>query len=325
MKTVIYACDENYVSLTLVSCTSLLVHNPATHIVLLGFNLSEESFDLVRNQVVARSGTFTAIDVSEQIQRLAAAGTCAYVSYAVYARLFIADMLKNEHGKVLYLDCDTLVRGSLDELFSLDLHGHATALGFDCVHKRYKTVVNLPSDKAYYNSGVMLIDLDAWRAHHCTETLLSEIDHPHGRNPLGDQDIIVRALNDDIAPLSPRFNFLSQFFMLDYGGVQALTGKRVGCFTSKAEYNAAKADPVVCHFSGNTFGRPWCSASRHPLRAEYREACETCDVTDLSRLDKPLPLAYQVQYLLWHILPQWLFNIANRLLLRTHLLVTYHR
>ena len=47
-----------------------------------------------------------------------------------FSRLFISELLPDVE-RVVYLDCDTLVRGSLKELFTMDLHGKPIAMAFN--------------------------------------------------------------------------------------------------------------------------------------------------------------------------------------------------
>lgn len=297
---IIYASDDNYAGLTAVSAVSLLKHNPGAHIHLLGCNLKPESIDVIKSRVERHGGTFTYLDASPAINRLKAIGANSYVSYAVYARIFIPDLMPNETGKVLYLDCDTLVAGSLDELFATDLHGHPLALAPDVIHPRYKKVISLPANRPYYNTGVLLMDLAAWRTARCSERLTEELLHPHGINPLGDQDIIVRTLNSEIEPLAPRWNFLSQYFLL-----------------------RRKDRPAIYHFSGNTLGRPWFTSSRHPLRETYRQAAAEAGLPEVTEQHRPLSLEYKIQYWLYRLLPPALFKPICNLMYRAHIRLTY--
>lgn len=296
----IYASDDNYVGLTAISAVSLLKHNPGAHIHLLGCNLKQKSIDLVRSRVERHGGTFAYLDASPAINRLKAIGATSYVSYAVYARIFIPELMPTETGKVLYLDCDTLIVDSLDELFATNLYKHPLALAPDVIHPLYKKVISLPQDRPYYNTGVLLMDLAAWRAAKCSERLAAELLHPHGMNPLGDQDIIVRVLNDEIVPLDYRWNFLSQYILL----------RR----TKK---------PAIHHFSGNTLGRPWFTSSKHPMRETYRQAAAEADLPEVAEQQRPLPLEYKVQYWLYRLLPRTLFRPICNLMYRAHIYLTY--
>lgn len=297
---IIYASDDNYAPLTAISAVSLLKHNPGAEIILLGYQLKDKSIATVETRVRKHGGVFRYLDASPAVGKLVEIGATSYISYAVYCRIFIPELMAEDHGKVLYLDCDTLVAGPLDELFDTNLQGQPLALAPDAVHPAYKRVISLPPDKPYFNTGVVLIDLDSWRGHHCTERLLEELAHPHGRNPLGDQDIIVRTLNDEIKNLPRRWNFLSQYFFLH-----------------------TNESPAIYHFSGNTLGRPWFSSSKHPMRATYKAIAMEAELPQVAEQTRPMPFEYKVQYWLFKLLPAILFKPICNLMYRTHIRLTY--
>jgi len=75
--------------------------------------------------------------------------------------------------RAVYLDADVLVRSSLRELFAIDLAGKSTAAAADLPeHPTVGTLGVLPgrpererfSSHPYINSGVVVLDLRAWRA-----------------------------------------------------------------------------------------------------------------------------------------------------------------
>jgi len=89
---------------------------------------------------------------------------------ANYARLLIPDLLPDQVKKVIYMDIDTLVLGEISELWNLSLEGYALGAVHD-----WNGVVNdallIPNYEElgfsdggkYFNSGVLLIDLERWR------------------------------------------------------------------------------------------------------------------------------------------------------------------
>jgi lipopolysaccharide biosynthesis glycosyltransferase len=89
----------------------------------------------------------------------------------VYGRLLLDRLLPKEVERVLYLDCDTMVRRPIEELYDIDLGGLALAAVADPFHDGIKLGRDIktkqsPFDSAqpYFNSGVMLIDLKAFAA-----------------------------------------------------------------------------------------------------------------------------------------------------------------
>ena len=320
--TIAYASDRNYAALTAISAVSALRHNPGTRIVLLGYNLEADAQELVRSRVEKAGGEFVYKDVSPAIGKLVEQGVCPYTSYAAYARIFIPEVLEEE-GRLLYLDCDTLVDGPLGELFAIDLQNKPFALGYDCILSHFKRYIRQPQELPYYNTGVMLIDLAAWRSHRCTERVLAELAHPGGPNPLGDQDIIVRVFPQETYPIDPKWNFLSQFFMLSYKGLRRIVGEGENLLFSVEAYDEARQRPVIYHFSGHTLGRPWFTSSRHPMRKLYHSVAQSADLAAAAEQVRPMPIPYRVQYLLYRLLPQGLFDRVCRWLYRLHVRLTY--
>lgn len=299
-RTFVYACDDNYAALTAISAVSLLRHNPGARICVLGYGLKPASVQLIQDRIERQDGDFRILDATTRIAALAKEGCTSYVSYAVYTRIFIPELLPDEDSRILYLDSDTLVADDLSPLFERDLHGHPLALAPDVVHPKYKNVIGLPDACTYYNTGVLLMDLATWRTCNCTARLLEELAHPHGLNPLGDQDIIVRTLNSEIEPLEPRWNFLSQYFLL-----------------------RRPIDAAVYHFSGHTLGRPWYTSSRHPLREAYRQAAADAELAEFAEQVRPMSPEYRLQAFLFKLLPHWAFTPISNLLYRTHIRLTY--
>ena len=316
--TAIYASDKNYAALTAISAVSLLKHNPGAKIVLLGYNLESDAQELVRSRVEKAGGVFEYKDVSSAISELKAKGYAGYTSYAAYARIFIPQVLDGE-GRVLYLDCDTLVNGSLEDLLAMDLEGNPFSLAIDCVPCAYKRVINHPLDLPYYNSGVMVIDLGEWRKRRCTERFLDELANPKGPNILGDQDIFVRVFPNETTLMPPKWNFISHFFLFSYSGVaRVVGGKRLVRFTEE-QYREAQRDPRIFHFLGNTLGRPWYTSSRHPMREAYRKAAKEAGLEETAEQTKPMTADYKLQYWLHRILPQPLFDVACNCLYRLNI------
>src|SRR5690606_10417736 len=88
----------------------------------------------------------------------------------VYARLLIAQLLPQEVGRAIYLDCDMMVRWPVESLFEMDMDGKPLAAVQDPLATwvigqrdiRDKTDI-FDTALPYFNSGMLLIDLDQWR------------------------------------------------------------------------------------------------------------------------------------------------------------------
>ncbi len=88
------------------------------------------------------------------------------ITPTVYARLFLAEALPDDARRCIYADCDLLFRRDVAELWETDLGGHvlgAVDNGLWDDPTTYQRRLGL-EHPAYFNSGVMLVDVDAWRA-----------------------------------------------------------------------------------------------------------------------------------------------------------------
>lgn len=84
-------------------------------------------------------------------------------SLSQYARLFVSSDLPSNLGRVLYLDCDIIVKKSIRELWNLRLHQKTIGALMDAFSKYYRMNIGLKENDIMFNSGVMLIDLDKWK------------------------------------------------------------------------------------------------------------------------------------------------------------------
>ena len=153
-----------------------------------------------------------------------------HVTTAAYARLFAPRLLPSELGRVIYLDSDLLVLADLAALWAEPLAG-AVCLAVpdvscpwvDCasalpnyercrhylgVHPaipNYRELGMLPSDP-YFNSGVLVMDLQQWRADDITRSALEILDR-HRRHVLWlDQYALNVALHRRWRPLELAWN-----------------------------------------------------------------------------------------------------------------------
>ena len=87
-------------------------------------------------------------------------------SYATYYRRLLSELLPNDINRVLYLDGDIIVMDSLNERWSTDMHDKAIAAVPDSYNNKIEHYNRLhyPQPLGYFNAGVLLINLDYWRA-----------------------------------------------------------------------------------------------------------------------------------------------------------------
>ena len=150
-------------------------------------------------------------------------------SRAVFRRLFLDDILPTHFERIVTVDSDMLiVRPGLKRLESFDLRDKPLAAAFDMIFlmdfkgdalarqfQRSRRALGLALDMPYFNAGLMAIDRAAWRAEKLTEQVTKALRDEPKRYPFMEQDALNATLKGNFMALSPRFNFMGDFFLLD--------------------------------------------------------------------------------------------------------------
>lgn len=130
---------------------------------------------------------------------------------SAWGRVFIPELLTHESGNVLYMDIDVLVCQDLTELFQVDLSGKAIGVVFEIFSEagsHFNERLDIPlSCSGYFNSGVMLMNVDFFREHGLVNTVLEYADNYRDRLICPDQDALNGALCGETLPLHPRWNW----------------------------------------------------------------------------------------------------------------------
>ena len=184
------------------------------------------------------------------------------ISRVMWYRLLLGDLLPDA-GRVLYLDCDTLVVDDISRLSALDLRPHPIAAVTNVFPK---DLSDIPArlgiaPGAYFNSGVLLMDLDAWRADGHGPAIARLAREDPGRLVFPDQDALNIWLAHSRHPLHPRWNAQNSVFYFSWAedvfGAEAV--------------REARSDPAILHFEGPAHAKPWHAGSTHPYRDTYLE------------------------------------------------------
>jgi len=212
---ILYATDKNYLELCATSLYSLL--EKASHplsVYIIESDLGDEKSKL---QEVAKkfNSDITFIPIADISSKLIAAGIPPYRGgYSPYARFFITDYITE--GKILYLDCDILVKGDVTEILNFDADGKPIAAVADQCSSYVNPLIGLGKNDVYFNSGVLLFDAEKCHETNVSDRFLEAVKTIDLKNTFlgADQDIMNRAFYGQIGklPLKSNMMFTSRFF-----------------------------------------------------------------------------------------------------------------
>jgi lipopolysaccharide biosynthesis glycosyltransferase/UDP:flavonoid glycosyltransferase YjiC (YdhE family) len=274
--TVFFAADRGFAAILEVALFSLLQHNRrhrlTVHLALTGVpDIQCERFKHIAQSFNARL-VFHTIDLSS----LPPLPTNSSIPVASYFRLLVPELVDDGAERALYLDCDLIVMADIGALWNMQLDGAVLAAVRDPgADRTNRTSLGLSAGHFYFNSGVMLIDLAAWRREKVTESAFDFVSRFPGRAARNhDQDVLNACLDGRVAYVSPRWNFMPY-----------LSGTRE--HDEYADIVSGVTPPCIIHFAGKN--KPWvASVPDDEWNAHYRTARDALSRLDWSAFQAPV-------------------------------------
>lgn len=167
---ILLAFNSNYYMPALVLLKSLLVNNQWCREIRIYVLYSDLKPGEMRrfSQVAEESGIAKAIFLPVETDTFQDAPLhLKWISRETYYRLLAQEMLPESVERVLYLDVDMIVMGSLEEFYHQDFEGKllvaCNRYGLGGVDPKRLEQLTLPRDTIYFNAGTLLYDLAGQR------------------------------------------------------------------------------------------------------------------------------------------------------------------
>lgn len=222
-------------------------------------DLAQDSLHALAAEVQAAGARFEAHVVAPE--RIAGLGVLPRIPAVMWYRVLTPELLP-EVDRLLYLDCDTLVCERLDELWQRELGGDLAAAcenAFDQGRPAHLSRLGLADTQPYFNSGVLLLNLDQWRAEGTSARIVELARARAAQLCWPDQDALNLALVGRWQALHPRWNTQNALY------VSRAARRQIGA----ARVREATRRPGIVHFEGPGFCKPWHPLCKHPRRAHY--------------------------------------------------------
>jgi lipopolysaccharide biosynthesis glycosyltransferase len=271
--TIICSTDDNFVQHCSVMLTSVLLSNDRVTVWLLTEGLTEFNINILKNEVESKGGVFNYVEVdSEIISKLPMPkkDSLSHISPATYYRLLVSEILPYSVDKAIYLDCDIIVRGSLNELWNIDISNYAVG----AVHQMWHEVedayrLGYPLEYGYFNAGVLLINLEYWRKYSISKKLVNYLTSNFETILMHDQDALNAVLYNKSFILPCKWNMLHFFFFPDSKTIKGVFNGAIVNeyleYKNQLKYN--RKNPIVVHYVSKP--KPWQKNCFHPFVSEY--------------------------------------------------------
>lgn len=309
---VLYGCNDPYAPFVGVSICSLLENNKKSNeidIYVMSDEISEDNISRLKKQVQSYGvgRTIKVVDSVSIIEEFKATGVPDYRgSYAAFLRLAFEKAVDESVDRLLYLDSDTIVVGDLSPLFEMDLGDNCIGAVADCLGDMVKPLIDFEKNDFYLNSGVLLINVPAWKRDNITGKIIEMIKEGKLTNPSGgDQEYILYATKDKIKVLDPKYNL--QPFHMEYSNKQYFKVYAQEGYYSEPVLEDSINNPVILH-TFRYLGRfPFHKDNIHPAKAEFEKYKALSQWADMEAQIKEIPLFIKFEIVLYRILPKTLF------------------
>ena len=179
--------------------------------------------------------------------------TREHFSKAMYGRLLIPE-LKTEIHKAIYTDVDVIFCDDIQLLFDEDLKNYVIGAVWEDYMERngnnenHLSRLGIPAGHHYFNSGLLLIDMDLWRAGNYSQQLFQAEQKLRSVLKFPDQDLLNYCFADKYLQLNEKYS---------------VTAPRA----RKHSKHGKLFDCVIRDFEGGK--KPWLC---HPLMIEQKKS-----------------------------------------------------
>lgn len=228
-----------------VMCASLFEHNPQHQfeIFLIYDHIAEEEKEKIEMlfQKYQQKITFISFKLNDLIAKYPLSN---HAHYANYYRLFLTELLPQEVKKVIYLDCDLLVLTDVMPLWEMnekEINRYSLWAVSEGTSEPKAQALGIENPENYFNSGVMLINLQKWREENLLDKFMSFVQSYPEKIELWDQDVLNAVCKD-------------------YGLLPS-------AWNTKSCQNIKKKKIYILHYTG--IHKPWHYLSKHNHKNLY--------------------------------------------------------
>ena len=308
---VLYLSDSNYAAFAGTSIISLFENNrhfKQIDVWLIDDNLGDEHRNKLLQVADTYHRTIHFLDMSEGIRKLKEIGAPKYRnSYTTYLKLFAFGLLPQELERIFFIDSDSIVVGALDEIPSFDMKGNAVAAVKDVLCHDYMVSLGFPTEDNWYNMGVMLVDLHAWRRNRCEERIIESMKKRCAYVAV-DQDLLNITLHGEITTLPPRYNATPHHYVYKHKDV--MKHFPWTDFYDEQEIAESREHPVIHHFERFLGQSPWHRNNIHPFTSDFDRYFYISPWKDMEKKPAPRSFTFWLERLLYRVLPKkWFLAI----------------
>ena len=218
------AIDDGYVKYAYVMLTSLFENNDGVTVFILQNNLKQESRVILAELAKKYNNEieFIEVEIDDETKKLLPLNAW---KIQTYYRLFLVDALLENLERIIYLDSDMIITGSLRKLYNIELGKNVIAAYANpkpdekISERRADIFRELYADRAYgyFNAGFLLCDLKKMRGRYNFKYYMDALGKLEYKVYTPDQDILNVVHYDEVLLIDEIYNFeVCSWYEKDY-------------------------------------------------------------------------------------------------------------
>ncbi len=252
---IVYCSNTKYLPHLAASLISLLSNNRRISfcIYIINNDIDEIGFLKLRN--ITNDFNCNLFDIKVQEALFENFKLSGHIDKQTYYRLLIPNLVNAK--RVVYLDADLIVLGSIEKILNIDLLDYPIAAVENPGFKNH-SLLGMNPDSKYFNAGVLVMNLEMWRSENLANKVINFIQTNSNLIEFWDQCALNAILNGRWFPLDPAYNFQASFYNIE---------NQKNLVYKNEDIISASNNPIIVHFSGSS--KPWHIHNKHPYRKKY--------------------------------------------------------
>lgn len=310
MISVLYACNAAYLRQTITSAASVLMHNERVHLYMAIDGMTEGIRYEIENTLCRWKPKLTFVCLEELLSSVQPKQGDRHPR-TIYAKLFMESCVTED--RILYLDSDVIVNGSLEELFCRNMEQEYVAGVMMPYSSKLKQKIGAFAKTPYICDGVVLVNMELWREAGLTQRCQTYIEQCAGEPPMLSEGTLNHVCGEKIGVLSPEYNLMPSMLVYRCSQIKALFF--ADCYYEEVDFEKARTWPRIVHFMNELYNRPWYEPCDHPMRQLYLQT-EKEVYGENQRIRQDLPFHTRQTRVLRKYLPfclfKGLYHLKNR-------------
>ncbi|MDF9844046.1 MULTISPECIES: glycosyltransferase [unclassified Paenibacillus] len=230
-------------------------------------------------------------------------------SKIIFSKMYLHKI--EEIEKIIYIDCDMIVKDSFYELWEMSMEKYLVAGVRMPTPIQYIQKFSSGNNDKYINGGFILFNLENWRSFNVEEKI-KEFMVRHKNDIYIEENIICNICKDSILVLHPKYNLNGLMIAFNSFQIKKISDEKN--YYSQKLIEEAKNFPTIIHFSSEIYNRPWFRNCNHPYKDEYLKYLKVSPWSSMKLEKDNVQLKIRIRNALRIYLPFNIYLIIRKLL-----------